>query len=164
KTAVALSAVLNMVGAFLSLAVAATIAKGLVDANVITLEVVLAGLVGGIPWNLLTGLLGIPSSSSPALVGGVVGSVLAAVGSQGVIWSGVAAKVLLPALLAPLIAVGVASAGTWAVARLTRDVPEDVSTRAFRWGQVGSASLVSLAHGKIGRASCRDRGPTTGGA
>jgi PiT family inorganic phosphate transporter len=147
KTAVALSAVLNMVGAFLSLAVAATIAKGLVDANVITLEVVLAGLVGGITWNLLTWLLGIPSSSSHALIGGVVGSVLAAVGTQGVIWSGVAAKVLIPALLAPLVAVGVASVGTWAVARLTRDVPEDVSTRAFRWGQVGSASLVSLAHG-----------------
>ena len=147
KTAVALSAVLNMVGAFLSLAVAATIAKGLVDANVITLEVVLAGLVGGITWNLLTWLLGLPSSSSHALIGGVVGSVLAAVGTSGVIWTGVAAKVLIPALLAPLVAIGVASVGTWLVARLTRDVPEDTSNRAFRWGQVGSASLVSLAHG-----------------
>ena len=83
KTAVALSAVLNMVGAFLSLAVAATIAKGLVDADVITLEVVLAGLVGGITWNLLTWLLGIPSSSSHALIDGVVGSELAAVGTHG---------------------------------------------------------------------------------
>lgn len=147
KTAVALSAVLNLVGAFLSLAVAATIAKGLVDANVITLEVVLAGLVGGITWNLLTWLLGLPSSSSHALIGGVVGSVLAAVGTSGVIWTGVAAKVLIPALLAPLVAIGVASVGTWLVARLTRDVPEDTSNRAFRWGQVGSASLVSLAHG-----------------
>lgn len=147
KTAVALSAVLNLVGAFLSLAVAATIAKGLVDANVITLEVVLAGLVGGITWNLLTWLLGLPSSSSHALVGGVVGSVLAAVGTSGVIWTGVAAKVLIPALLAPLVAIGVAAVGTWLVARLTRGVPESTSTRAFRWGQVGSASLVSLAHG-----------------
>jgi inorganic phosphate transporter, PiT family len=147
KTAVALSAVLNMVGAFLSLAVAATIAKGLVDAQVITLEVVLAGLVGGITWNLLTWLLGLPSSSSHALVGGVVGSVLAAVGTSGVIWTGVAAKVLIPALLAPLVAIGVAAVGTWLVARQTRGVPEDTSTRAFRWGQVGSASLVSLAHG-----------------
>jgi inorganic phosphate transporter, PiT family len=147
RTAVALSAVLNMVGAFLSLAVAATIAKGLVDAQVITLEVVLAGLVGGITWNLLTWLLGLPSSSSHALVGGVVGSVLAAVGTSGVIWTGVAAKVLIPALLAPLVAIGVAAVGTWLVARLTRGVPEDTSSRAFRWGQVGSASLVSLAHG-----------------
>ncbi len=147
KTAVLLSAVLNMVGAFLSLAVAATIAKGLVDAGAITLEVVLAGLVGGITWNLLTWLLGIPSSSSHALIGGVVGAVLAAVGTGGVLWSGVVSKVFVPALLAPVIAIGVAAAGTWAVARLTRDVPEDVSSRAFRWGQVGSASLVSLAHG-----------------
>nr|WP_308016354.1 anion permease [Cellulosimicrobium marinum] len=147
KTAVALSAVLNMVGAFLSLAVAATIAKGLVEAEVITLEVVLAGLVGGITWNLLTWLLGLPSSSSHALIGGVVGSVLAAVGTSGVIWTGVASKVLIPALLAPLVAIGVAGVGTWLVARLTRDVPEDTSNRAFRWGQVGSASLVSLAHG-----------------
>ena len=123
KTAVALSAVLNLVGAFLSLAVAATIAKGLVVAEVITLEVVLAGLVGGITWNLLTWLLGLPSSSSHALIGGVVGSVLAAVGTSGVIWTGVAAKVLIPALLAPLVAIAVAGAGTWAVARLTRDVP-----------------------------------------
>ncbi|MBD8078577.1 inorganic phosphate transporter [Cellulosimicrobium arenosum] len=147
KTAVALSAVLNMVGAFLSLAVAATIAKGLVDANVITLEVILAGLVGGITWNLITWLLGLPSSSSHALIGGVVGSVLAAVGTSGVLWTGVIAKVLLPALFAPVVAIGVASVGTWAVARLTRGVPEGTSTRAFRWGQVGSASLVSLAHG-----------------
>ncbi len=147
KTAVLLSAVLNMVGAFLSLSVAATIAKGLVDANVITLEVVFAGLVGGIVWNLVTWLLGLPSSSSHALVGGVVGSVLAAVGTSGVIWTGVVAKVLVPALLAPVVAIAVAATGTWFVARLTRGLPQDVTSRGFRWGQVGSASLVSLAHG-----------------
>jgi PiT family inorganic phosphate transporter len=147
KTAVALSAVLNLVGAFLSLAVAATIAKGLVDANVITLPVVFAGLVGGIVWNLVTWLLGIPSSSSHALVGGVIGAVLAAVGTSGVLWTGVLSKVLIPALLAPAIAIGVAAAGTWLVARLTRGLPEDSTSRHFRWGQVGSASLVSLAHG-----------------
>ncbi|WP_425553688.1 inorganic phosphate transporter [Isoptericola hypogeus] len=147
KTAVALSAVLNLVGAFLSLAVAATIAKGIVDAGVITLPVVLAGLVGGIVWNLLTWLFGIPSSSSHALVGGMVGAVLAAVGTSGVLWTGVVSKVLVPALLAPLVAIAVAGAGTWMVARLTRGVPQEVSNRGFRWGQIGSASLVSLAHG-----------------
>ncbi len=147
KTAVLLSAVLNMVGAFLSLSVAATIAKGLVDANVITLEVVFAGLVGGIVWNLVTWLLGLPSSSSHALVGGVVGSVLAAVGTSGVIWSGLVAKVLVPALIAPVVAICVAATGTWLVARLTRGLPQDLTSRGFRWGQVGSASLVSLAHG-----------------
>jgi PiT family inorganic phosphate transporter len=147
RTAVALSAVLNLVGAFLSLAVAATIAKGIVDAGVITLPVVLAGLVGGIVWNLITWLFGIPSSSSHALVGGMVGAVLAAVGTSGVLWTGVVAKVLIPALLAPIVAIVVASVGTWLVARLTRGVPRDVTSRGFRWGQVGSASLVSLAHG-----------------
>jgi PiT family inorganic phosphate transporter len=147
RTAVLLSAVLNMAGAFLSLAVAATIAKGLVDAGAITLEVVFAGLVGGIVWNLLTWLLGLPSSSSHALVGGVIGAVLAAAGTSGVIWSGVVSKVLAPALLAPVIAIGVAAVGTFLVARLTKGVSQDVTSRGFRWGQVGSASLVSLAHG-----------------
>ncbi|WP_435300633.1 anion permease [Timonella sp. A28] len=147
KTAVTLSAVLNLIGAFLSLAVAATIAKGIVDANMITLEVVLAGLVGGIVWNLLTWLFGIPSSSSHALVGGMVGAVLAAAGTSGVIWTGVIAKVALPALIAPTLAIIVAAIGTWIVARLTRFVPREIQDKTFRWGQVGSASLVSLAHG-----------------
>ncbi|MGH3586841.1 MAG: inorganic phosphate transporter, partial [Pseudonocardia sp.] len=147
RTAVALSAVLNLVGAFLSLAVAATIAKGIVDAGVITLPVVLAGLVGGIVWNLITWLFGIPSSSSHALVGGMVGAVLAAVGTSGVLWTGVVSKVLVPALLAPLVAIAVAGVGTWLVARLTRGVSQEVTSRGFRWGQIGSASLVSLAHG-----------------
>lgn len=147
KQAVALSAVLNLVGAFLSLTVAATIAKGLVDANVVTLEVVFAGLIGGITWNLLTWLLGIPSSSSHALVGGVIGSVLAAVGTSGVIWSGVVSKVMLPALIAPVVAIGIAATGTWLVARVTRGMPLGSTNRRFRWGQIGSASLISLAHG-----------------
>lgn len=147
KTAVTLSAVLNLVGAFLSLAVAATIAKGIVDANVVTLEVVLAGLVGGIVWNLLTWLFGIPSSSSHALVGGVVGAVLAYVGSSGVIWSGVLAKVAVPAIIAPTLAIGVAAIGTFVVARITKKISKTNQDKAFRWGQVGSASLVSLAHG-----------------
>lgn len=84
RVAVALSAVLNLIGAFLSTAVAATIAKGLIDANLVTLELVFAGLVGGIVWNLLTWLLGIPSSSSHALIGGIVGATIAAVGLRGV--------------------------------------------------------------------------------
>jgi inorganic phosphate transporter, PiT family len=98
KTAVLLSAVLNLVGAFLSTAVAATIAKGLIDSNLVTLELVFAGLVGGIVWNLLTWLLGIPSSSSHALIGGIVGATIAAVGGHGVIWKGVVSKVLIPAI------------------------------------------------------------------
>jgi len=147
RRAVLLSASLNLVGAFLSLAVAATIAKGIVDAGVVTLDVVLGGLVGGIVWNLITWLFGIPSSSSHALVGGVVGAVLAAVGGGGVLWGGLTAKVLIPALLAPVVAILVASIATRLVMRMTRDVPQQDNDRMFRWGQIGSASLVSLAHG-----------------
>lgn len=147
KQAVLLSASLNMVGAFLSLSVAATIAKGIVDSGVVTLEIVLGGLVGGIVWNLITWVLGLPSSSSHALVGGVVGAVLAAVGGGGVLWSGLAAKVLIPALLAPVVAILVAGVGTALVTRITRDVEHETNGRMFRWGQIGSASLVSLAHG-----------------
>ena len=147
KTAVALSAALNLVGAFLSTAVAATIAKGLVDANLVSLEIVFAGLVGGITWNLLTWLLGIPSSSSHALIGGVIGAMLAAVGSQGVEWKGVVSTVVLPAVLSPVIAGLVAALGTWGVYRSTRGLAEQRTERSFRLGQIGSASLVSLAHG-----------------
>jgi PiT family inorganic phosphate transporter len=147
KTAVTLSASLNLVGAFLSTAVAATIAKGLVDAGLVTLEIVFAGLVGGIVWNLLTWLLGIPSSSSHALIGGIVGAMLAAVGGHGVIWKGLVSTVLIPAALAPFIAGFVATVGTWLVYRVVRGVPEARTDRGFRYGQIGSATLVSLAHG-----------------
>jgi PiT family inorganic phosphate transporter len=147
RQAVLLSATLNMVGAFLSLTVAATIAKGIVDAGVITLDVVLGGLVGGIVWNLVTWVLAMPSSSSHALVGGMVGAVLAASGTHGVLWHGLVAKVLIPALLAPVVAIIVSSVGTRLVFRSTKDVPQRESDRMFRWGQIGSASLVSLAHG-----------------
>lgn len=147
KVAVALSAVLNLVGAFLSFAVAAAIATGLVEATAVTLPVILAGLCGGIIWNLLTWLLGLPSSSSHALIGGIVGAVLLHAGTSGVIWSGLIEKVVAPAVLAPLIALVVAAIGTRLVYRITRGVPEANRTEGFRWGQIGSASLVSLAHG-----------------
>jgi inorganic phosphate transporter, PiT family len=147
KVAVALSASLNLVGAFLSTAVAATIAKGLVQSGLVTLEIVFAGLVGGIVWNLLTWLLGIPSSSSHALIGGIVGAVLAAVGGHGVIWKGLVSTVLIPAAIAPFVAGFVAVVGTWVVYRFVRAVPETRTDKGFRYGQIGSASLVSLAHG-----------------
>lgn len=147
RVAVALSAVLNLIGAFLSTAVAATIAKGLIDANLVTLELVFAGLVGGIVWNPLTWLLGIPSSSSHALIGGIVGATIAAVGLRGVIWSGVVSKVIVPAVVAALLATLVGAVGTWLVYRTTRGVAEKRTERGFRRGQIGSASLVSLAHG-----------------
>lgn len=147
KAAVALSAVLNLVGAFMSTAVAATIAKGLIDGHVVTLQLVFAGLVGGIVWNLLTWLLGIPSSSSHALIGGIVGATIAAVGAHGVIWKGLVSKVLIPAVVAAILAIVVGAIATWLVYRITRGIATDRTEAGFRYGQWGSASLVSLAHG-----------------
>jgi PiT family inorganic phosphate transporter len=147
KVAVALSAVLNLLGAFLSTAVAATIAKGLIDSSVVSLELVFAGLVGGIVWNLLTWLLGIPSSSSHALIGGIVGATIAAVGSHGVLWKGIVSKVLIPAVIAAILAIVVGAIATWLVYRITRGISENRTEAGFRYGQWGSASLVSLAHG-----------------
>jgi inorganic phosphate transporter, PiT family len=147
RTAVAISGVLNFVGAFLSLAVAATIASGLVDTKVVTLTVVAAGLCGGIIWNLVTWLFGIPSSSSHALIGGVIGSTIAASGGSAVLWHGLVSKVVLPAVLSPIIAALVAACGTWLLYRITRSLTEGTRKHGFRIGQIGSACMVSLAHG-----------------
>ncbi|GAA1394684.1 inorganic phosphate transporter [Kitasatospora putterlickiae] len=147
RVAVAVSAVLNLVGAFLSTAVAATIANGLVSSGDVTLTVVCAGLTGSILWNLATWYLGIPSSSSHALIGGVIGATMAAAGSSAVKWQGLVSKVIVPAALSPFIAGLVAVVGTLLVARITRDVPARPRERGFRLGQIGSASMVSLAHG-----------------
>ena len=147
RTAVAISGVLNFVGAFLSLAVAATIASGLVATGKVTLTVVAAGLAGGIIWNLLTWLLGIPSSSSHALIGGVVGSTMAAAGGSAVLWHGLVSKVVIPAVLSPIIAAFIAACGTWLLYRITRSLTDGARKHGFRIGQVGSACVVSLAHG-----------------
>jgi PiT family inorganic phosphate transporter len=147
RIAVALSGVLNLVGAFLSLSVAATIASGLVDTKLVTLTVVFAGLAGGITWNLLTWLFGIPSSSSHALIGGVIGSTLAAAGGDAVKWQGLFSKVVIPAALSPIIAGLIAATGTYLVYRISRNLTEGARGHGFRIGQIGSASLVSLAHG-----------------
>ncbi|MFF2351837.1 anion permease [Kitasatospora sp. NPDC058115] len=147
RVAVAVSAVLNLVGAFLSTAVAATIANGLVSSGEVTLTVVCAGLTGSILWNLATWYLGIPSSSSHALIGGVIGATMAAAGSSAVKWQGLVSKVIVPAALSPFIAGLVAVVGTWLIGRITREVSEGPREHGFRLGQIGSASMVSLAHG-----------------
>ena len=147
RVAVALSAVLNFAGAFLSLSVAATIAEGIVDSGAITLTVVFAGLIGAIAWNLTTWYLGLPSSSSHALIGGVVGATVVAAGTDAVITDGVVSDVLVPAVLAPVLAGLVAIAGTFAVYRISAGAGERIRARGFRLGQIGSASMVSLAHG-----------------
>jgi inorganic phosphate transporter, PiT family len=147
RVAVGLSGVLNLVGAFLSLSVAATIASGLVDTNLVTLTVVAAGLAGGITWNLLTWLFGIPSSSSHALIGGVIGSTIAAAGGHAIQWHDLVEKVVIPAGLSPIIAALVAATGTWLLYRISRSLTDRARGHGFRIGQIGSASMVSLAHG-----------------
>src|SRR5215212_7123980 len=111
RVAVGISSVLNFVGAFLSLQVAATIAKGIVNPEVITLTIVFAGLIGAIFWNLLTWYFGLPSSSSHALIGGVVGAAFAAEGPDAVIRDGLIEKVAIPGLMAPVLAFVVAGIG-----------------------------------------------------
>jgi PiT family inorganic phosphate transporter len=111
------------------------------------LTIIFAGLIGGILWNLLTWLFGIPSSSSHALFGGLIGAALAALGLGGVNWPGVTQKVLIPAVAAPVIAGIVAACGTWLVYRITRKVLHRRRETGFRWGQIATASLVALAHG-----------------
>jgi inorganic phosphate transporter, PiT family len=147
RVAVAISGVLNLVGAFLSFSVAATIASGLVVTGLVTPTVVFAGLAGGILWNLATWFLGIPSSSSHALIGGVIGSTLAAAGGHAVKWHGLVQKVIIPAVMSPVIAGVIAAVGTYWVYRLTRSVNNRARSHGFRIGQIGSASMVSLAHG-----------------
>ena len=147
RVAVALSGLLNLIGAFLSLAVAATIASGLVNTADVTLTVVAAGLAGGIIWNLITWLFGIPSSSSHALIGGVIGATLAAAGGSAIQWHGLVSKVIIPAALSPIIAALVAATGTWLLYRISRNMTTASRSHGFRIGQVGSACMVSLAHG-----------------
>ncbi|GAA2628101.1 inorganic phosphate transporter [Paractinoplanes durhamensis] len=169
KVAVALSGLLNLIGAFLSVEVALTVTNAVVKiqnsdgtpketltagGGEALLIIVLAGLVGGIIWNLLTWLLGLPSSSSHALFGGLIGASIAGLGWAGVNWNGngtkldgVVGKVILPALMSPVIAGVIAAAGTWLIYKVVTGVAQRFTDNGFRWGQIGSASLVSLAHG-----------------
>jgi len=147
RVAVGLAAVLNFVGAFISLKVAATIGKGIVESGSITTTVVFAGLIGAIAWNLITWYFGLPSSSSHALIGGVVGSAIAADGSAAVQWDGLLGKVIVPALVAPTLAFVVAGLAILVTYRIVGRLRPGPVTRGFRLGQVASGGLLALAHG-----------------
>src|SRR5215211_7452710 len=147
RVAVGLAAVLNFVGAFLSLAVAATIAKGIVDAELVTPSIVFAGLVGAIAWNLATWYFGLPASSSHALIGGVVGSAFAAEGADAVLGAGIVEKVVVPALVAPVLALVVCAIAISLAYRIVGHRHPGPVTRGFRLGQIISGSLFSLSHG-----------------
>lgn len=152
KVAVALAAVLNLIGAFLSTEVAKTISGGLIregeEGVFITPELIFAGLIGAITWNMITWLLGLPSSSSHALFGGLIGAALVGFGIQAIDGGVVMSKIILPALLAPLTAGLVAFAATklaYAITRRSDGRPD--GRDGFRYAQIFSSSLVALAHG-----------------
>ncbi len=147
KTAVAMSAALNLLGAFLSVEVAKTISGGIIDEKGIRTEVIFAALVGAILWNLLTWLLGLPSSSSHALFGGLIGAAVMSAGWSSVNGSTVVTKVLLPAVAAPVVAGIAAMLATKLTYRINRNTDEKATAKGYRAGQIASAGLVSLAHG-----------------
>ena len=147
RVAVLLAGALNLIGAFLSVQVALTISSGLVDEARITPEVIFGGLVGAILWNLVTWLLGLPSSSSHALFGGLIGATWVFAGTGAINIGTVAGKVLVPLVASPLVAGVVALSATWVAYRIAARGDRPTVVRGFRRAQVVSASMIALAHG-----------------
>jgi inorganic phosphate transporter, PiT family len=147
RVAVTMAAILNFVGAFLSLQVAATIASGIVNPDLVTAAIVFAGLVGAITWNLATWYFGLPSSSSHALIGGVVGAAFVAQGPDAVLGAGIVEKVIVPALIAPVLALAVTAIAISLAYRIVGRLHPGPVTRGFRLGQIITSSLFSLSHG-----------------
>ncbi|HWB69329.1 MAG TPA: inorganic phosphate transporter [Solirubrobacterales bacterium] len=147
QVAIGVASLLNFAGAFVSISVAATVANDVVNADVITPTIVFAGLIGAIAWNLITWWLALPSSSSHALIGGVVGSAVAAVGFDAVIAEGLVGKVLIPAIIAPILAFAVAGISIGLVYRVVGRQRPGTVTRGFRYGQMVSGGLLAFAHG-----------------
>jgi PiT family inorganic phosphate transporter len=151
RVAVLMAGVFNLAGAFISIKVAATIAKGIVNPNSLEhgagLSLIFAALIGAIIWNLITWYFTLPSSSSHALIGGIVGATLVGEGNGDVMWHGIVASVIAPGILSPIVCFGVAGIGTFFVYRLIRMLGEKQAKRGYKYGQIGSAALVALAHG-----------------
>ncbi|MPY47588.1 inorganic phosphate transporter [Streptomyces acidicola] len=147
RVAVAVAGVLNLAGAFLSTKVAATISNGLVNDSKVSLVMIFAGLVGAILWNLTTWLFGLPSSSSHALFGGLIGAVWVGAGGSAIRFTQLVEKIVIPAIASPILACGVALVATYLAYKITQRTAKRKVNKGFRAGQVGSASLVALAHG-----------------
>jgi PiT family inorganic phosphate transporter len=147
RLAVGLASVLNFVGAFISLEVAATVATGIVDVGAVTTTVIFAGLIGAIAWNLATWYFGLPSSSSHALIGGVVGAAFIAEGVGAVKADGLLEKVLVPAMIAPVLALVVAALAIVVAYRIVGRLRPGPVNRGYRLGQIVSGSLFALSHG-----------------
>jgi PiT family inorganic phosphate transporter len=147
RVAVLIAAILNFAGAFVSLKVAATIAKGIVDPEAVTLSVILAGLVGAITWNLVTWFLGLPSSSSHALIGGIAGAAIAADGWEVIEWQGVWDKVVKPGIASPILGFLIALALMLVIIWIIRRRAPSRVNRVFRRAQIVSGSFVAFTHG-----------------
>jgi PiT family inorganic phosphate transporter len=147
RLAVLIAAVANLAGAFATTAVAKTVGKGIIDSGLANEKTVLAAVLGAIVWNLLTWWLGLPSSSSHALIGGLIGAALVQSGEKGVAWHGIIHKVVIPAVWAPTLAFAGAFvlllAVYWTFQRLT----PGVANRSFRLGQLVTGTWVGFAHG-----------------
>ena len=149
KTAVIAAGTLNLIGAFLSTEVAKTISGGIINEQQVTISAafIFAGLVGAIIWNLITWLVGLPSSSSHALFGGLVGAVIVGAGVEGVNFAAVLTKVLIPALVSPAVAGLAAFCAVKLIFFVVRKMSESQVESGFRHGQTVTACLVALSHG-----------------
>ncbi|HEU5216502.1 MAG TPA: inorganic phosphate transporter [Gaiellaceae bacterium] len=147
RWAVLVSAAANLAGAFVTTAVAKTVGQGIIDTGLATEQTVLAALLGAIAWNLLTWWLGLPSSSTHALIGGLVGAALAQSGSEGVDWGGVWHKVIIPGAASPVIGFAGAFLLLVLIYRLLHRLTPGVANRSFRSGQLLSGTWVAFTHG-----------------
>jgi PiT family inorganic phosphate transporter len=147
RTAVVVSAAANLAGAFVTTAVAKTIGKGIIDTGLATEKTVLAALFGATLWNLVTWYFGLPSSSTHALIGGLVGAALVQSGSKGVHWHGVWEKVVLPGVVSPVLGFAAAFVLMVLIYRLLFGLTPGVAHRGFRLGQLASGTWVAFTHG-----------------
>ena len=147
RLAVLTAAIANLAGAFVTTAVAKTVGKGIIDTGLANEKTVLAALIGAIVWNLITWWLGLPSSSSHALIGGLVGAALVQSGSKGVQWHGLAHNIAIPAVAAPAIAFAAAFTLLLAIYWLFATITPGVANRTFRLGQLASGTWVAFTHG-----------------
>lgn len=151
RVAVTIAAILNLVGAFLSTEVARTISGGLIregdDGIQITPTMIFAGLIGAIMWNMATWLFGLPSSSSHALFGGLIGAIVVGAGFGAIDPGVLLSKIVFPAFLAPFMAAGIAFIVTKIAYRVTSGPNAHATRQRFRVGQIFTSSLVALAHG-----------------
>ena len=147
RMAVAVASAANLVGAFVTTAVAKTVGKGIIDTGLANTHTVLAAVIGAIAWNLFTWWLGLPSSSSHALIGGLVGAAMAQSWTKGVQWHGLAHKVLIPAFMAPTIAFGCGFVLLIVIYWVFQRVAVDTANRGLRLGQLASGTFVAYTHG-----------------